>query len=274
MVTRTVSFGKVEETAISPQSASHNSTVTFSNDEMNCWMHKKEIKMSNDFYKMPFFKTNESGQILNDINKTFASPLASPRLDSIASVSAVTSHSTSEQNSNRTFTDALQKASLIEDIITRRNKPPAVTNSSNLVGETKAPNESWAKRQKNDAAEHISPPINSETSSSATSSFTNIELAEVEPKTGDFDADEFQFFMSAIEKLKATSLFQADDLKKMTDEQIYATLVEHARKQRSSKGGLPQKAHKNGTQLAWVMPKSNSKFLMYLHWHWNYSILI
>ena len=53
---------------------------------------------------------------------------------------------------------------------------------------------------------------------------------------GDFNATEFQFFMNAVEKLKATSLFQEDDLKKMTDEQIYDALIEHARMQRSKCG--------------------------------------
>ena len=137
-MTRTVSFGKVEENPISPRNAS--STVTFSNDESSCWMNKKEIKLPNDFYKMPYFKTNESGQIVNDVDKVIAPPnsfLKSELNDeekhenesSLASVSALT-HSTSENNKNientsRTFTDALQKASLIEDIITRRNNKPA-----------------------------------------------------------------------------------------------------------------------------------------------------
>ena len=47
---------------------------------------------------------------------------------------------------------------------------------------------------------------------------------------------EFQFFINAIEKLKATNLFQEEDLKKMTDEQIYEALIEHARTQRSKFG--------------------------------------
>ncbi len=129
---RTVSFGKVEENTISPRNTSlNNSTVTFNNDESSCWMTRKEIKLPNDFYKMPYFKTNESGQILNDIDKI--SPQQNSFLkndpniekndneDSIASVSAMT-NSNSESNSSRKFADALQKASLIEDIITRRNK--------------------------------------------------------------------------------------------------------------------------------------------------------
>ena len=132
---RTVSFGKVEENTISPRNTSlNNSTVTFNNDESSCWMTRKEIKLSNDFYKMPYFKTNESGQILNDIDKI--SPQQNSFLkndpntekndneDSIASVSAMT-NSNSESNSSRKFADALQKASLIEDIITRRNKVPS-----------------------------------------------------------------------------------------------------------------------------------------------------
>ena len=133
-LTRTVSFGKVEENPISPRNVSiNNSTVTFNNDESSCWMTRKEIKLSNDFYKMPYFNTNESGQILNDIEK-ISPPQNSlfkndqqieknDNEDSIASVSAMT-NTNSENNSNRTFADALQKASLIEDIITRRNKIP------------------------------------------------------------------------------------------------------------------------------------------------------
>ena len=39
-----------------------------------------------------------------------------------------------------------------------------------------------------------------------------------------------------MEKLKATNLFQEEDLKKMTDEQIYEALIEHARTQRSKFG--------------------------------------
>jgi hypothetical protein len=135
---RTVSFGNVEESAISPRNVNNNnnSTVTFNNDESGCWMTRKEIKLPNDFYKMPYFKTNESGQILNDIEKISSAHNSlskndsniekNDNEDSIASVSAM-SHSNSENNSSRKFADALHKASLIEDIITRRNKAPNTT---------------------------------------------------------------------------------------------------------------------------------------------------
>lgn len=51
--------------------------------------------------------------------------------------------------------------------------------------------------------------------------------------------DEFQFFINAVEKLKAAHLFHEDDLKKMTDEQIYDALVAHARKQRNTNQESP-----------------------------------
>ena len=134
---RTVSFGNVEENTISPRQVNNsNSTVTFNNDESGCWMTQKEIKLPNDFYKMPYFNTNESGQILNDIekislshnslSKNDSSHEKNDNEDSIASVSAM-SHSNIENNSSRKFADALHKASLIEDIITRRNKAPNTT---------------------------------------------------------------------------------------------------------------------------------------------------
>ena len=50
----------------------------------------------------------------------------------------------------------------------------------------------------------------------------------------EINSDEFQFFMNAIEKLKAANLFHEDDLKKMTDEQIYEALIEHARMQKKA----------------------------------------
>jgi len=95
-------------------------------------------------------------------------------------------------------------------------------------------------------------PSNLTPSSTGSYSFTNIQIEEKEADEGktayscngnDFNSAEFQFFINAIEKLKATNLFQEEDLKKMTDEQIYEALIEHARTQRY-KFGLSQSQNK------------------------------
>ena len=115
-----------------------------------------------------------------------------------------------------------------------------------LVTETKIDNynETWSKRQKEDGTECLPPPSNPTPISTATNSCSDINNHDLPPKVdcqakhqcsngSDFNSSEFQFFITAIEKLKATSLFQEEDLKKMTDEQIYEALIEHARVQRS-----------------------------------------
>ena len=252
-----------------------SNTTMFNNDE-NSVMNSKEIgntnlspsklkisMLSNDFYKMPYFNTNESGKIIN--NTKLASQKKSPN-DENDPISITTMSSMSIENSSRKFTDALQKASQIEDIITRRkaaqntehscyesplnesNRHKEFANDSNMS--------SWMKRQTAESSNCLPPPLHSE-STTATSSSNSFEHIDTQNKHGnDFNPDEFQFFINAIEKLKATSLFQEEDLKKMTDEQIYEALIEHARKQRSNRlNSMQQKAQHQ--QLAENQANSN-----------------
>jgi hypothetical protein len=105
-------------------------------------------------------------------------------------------------------------------------------------------------------------PSNLTPSSTMSYSYANIQIEEKEADEGnaayscngnDFNSAEFQFFINAIEKLKATNLFQEEDLKKMTDEQIYEALIEHARTQRY-KFGMSQNQNKiqlNQQQIAY-----------------------
>jgi hypothetical protein len=86
----------------------------------------------------------------------------------------------------------------------------------------------WQKRQavKNECLINESEPPIEQSCNSQDNSDNNFVGQD------DLNTDEFQFFMNAIEKLKAANLFHEDDLKKMTDEQIYEALIEHARIQK------------------------------------------
>ena len=92
----------------------------------------------------------------------------------------------------------------------------------------------WQRRQaiKNDSNNAIEPPIFDRLNSPpyADSNFRENES----PNHSEINTDEFQFFMNAIEKLKAANLFHEDDLKKMSDEQIYEALIEHAKMQKKA----------------------------------------
>ncbi len=110
-------------------------------------------------------------------------------------------------SNSRKFSDALQKASQIEDIMTRTRS-------------------SFTSKEVSGASVLESTPLKKsglcdEQSSPSSSSNNSKEL----------NSDEFKFFLSAIEKLKATHLFHDQDLKRMTDEQIYNALIEHVKKQ-------------------------------------------
>lgn len=77
------------------------------------------------------------------------------------------------------------------------------------------------------------------------------------------NSDEFQFFVNAIEKLKAANLFHEDDLKKMTDEQIYEALIEHARLQKKGinpvvSGSLCQSIDRDDEDLPIIMRNLHS----------------
>jgi hypothetical protein len=122
----------------------------------------------------------------------------------------------------RKFTSAMQKASQIENII---NKPPQKTNTAtdsnqhhqHHTNDVISNTPSWLKRQ---TTNHQTPPPPPQEESEST---TNQEYVNPE---------EYQFFINAIEKLKATNLFHEEDIRRMSDEQIYDALVEHARKQK------------------------------------------
>ena len=59
------------------------------------------------------------------------------------------------------------------------------------------------------------------------------QLNSQSEKGTEFNADEFSYFLKAIEGLKASNLFQEEALSQMNDQQIYEALIEHARTQRT-----------------------------------------
>jgi hypothetical protein len=222
-------------------------TVIFSNDENVCMNTKSGIiyeehsnieleltpakldqasAIPDDFYKLSFYNNGIDSKKKEDTS----GPL--PVVSFISKnymEENVGNHNDSYQTNMLKFSDALQKASLIEDIITRRkaNEKENIDKSSNA----------WIKRQA--ISDNKPPPEFTETNMSNDNE--NKKLSEIQHNKSststDVNSDEFKFFMNAIEKLKATSLFQEDDLKKMSDEQIYDALVEHARKCKFNKNG-------------------------------------
>jgi hypothetical protein len=186
-------------------------TVLFNNDEnvlMNTKTTKTPAMMSDDFYKLSFLNSslNSSKNENDDSNEGGNLPMTPKtiRKGLPDNISNINDH---HKQSIGNFSDALQKASHIEDIISRGRCNSVTSNKENV--NLISNNNSTEPASKNET--------------------------QIENNSGkELNSDEFKFFLSAIEKLKATHLFHEDDLKKMTDEQIYEALIEHVRKQRSN----------------------------------------
>lgn len=140
------------------------------------------------------------------------------------------------KNIERKFTSAMQKASQIENII---NKPQGLKNTVQTSNDTTT--SVWFKRQSCsntvEATQQPPPPpqpVTSQPSISIEKTSDCIQVDELDSadSKNDVNPEEYQFFINAIEKLKATNLFHERDIKQMSDEQIYDALVEHARKQK------------------------------------------
>ena len=106
-----------------------------------------------------------------------------------------------QQQEEPTQTGGFQKSTKIEEII-RKNQVRS--------------DENWRQRQL--ASKRVAPPPPPPPQSE---------------KSTDFNADEFGYFLKAIEGLKASNLFQEEALSQMNDQQIYEALIEHARTQRT-----------------------------------------
>lgn len=149
---------------------------------------------------------------------------------------------------NRKFAQAMQKASLIENKISKKCTPSTPTTSTEESRYTTTNRSSsiveeqhWTRRQTNGTSEKIMPPPSpSVITTTNDCSFQREDFSQASScpnqrlhhQSSDLNSDEYQFFINAIEKLKATNLFHEEDIKRMTDEQIYDALVEHARKQK------------------------------------------
>jgi len=137
----------------------------------------------------------------------------------------------------RKFTSAMQKASQIENIINKPQKYQHHSSNDHHTATDVAPTPAWLKRQTSNAniAQPPPPPASSlPTAVEKRPDFVvHVEDCFDGPRSKNYvNPEEYQFFINAIEKLKATNLFHEEDIKRMSDEQIYDALVEHARKQK------------------------------------------
>lgn len=136
------------------------------------------------------------------------------------------------KNVERKFTSAMQKASHIENII---NKPQNNISKNSVQNQNDQDRGQWIKRQicSNECQTPQSPSVITN-SMEKTYDFVQQDQEDSDSiRSKSFvNSEEYQFFINAIEKLKATNLFHEEDIKRMSDEQIYDALVEHARKQK------------------------------------------
>lgn len=135
------------------------------------------------------------------------------------------------KNVERKFTSAMQKASQIENII---NKPQNNISRNSVQNQNDQDRGSWVKRQicSNESQTTQSPSV----INNSMEKIPDVQQDQEDPDSirskNYVNSEEYQFFINAIEKLKATNLFHEEDIKRMSDEQIYDALVEHARKQK------------------------------------------
>lgn len=198
-------------------------TVVFNNDEnvlMNTKTTRTPAMLSDDFYKLSFLNSslNSSKNENDDFNEGGNLPMTPKSIRKDLADNFSNSGDQHKQSIGN-FSDALQKASQIEDIISRGRSNSVTSNKENV---NLIQTNNTSNNNNNTTNNNIVPETNKN------------EIQNENSNGKELNSDEFKFFLSAIEKLKATHLFHEDDLKKMTDEQIYEALIEHVRKQRSS----------------------------------------
>lgn len=155
----------------------------------------------------------------------------------------LTENESTSKKMERKFTSAMQKASQIENIMNKgkeqqqqglKQQSQAFTEQGTITDVTVCKRELISTNVGSPPlASSLSWPDGSVVEKRRLDVANSVEVMESSRAKSQYvNPEEYQFFINAIEKLKATNLFHEEDIKCMSDEQIYDALVEHARKQK------------------------------------------